>query len=686
MGGGSVIQEKRDFDPSFLPLQSLQQQHSMRPFALPLLLAMLVFTAHIYAALTPANSLMNWFPSDDAFYYFQTARHIAAGDGITFDGLGRDSGFHPLWMAILTPLFISADLDPILPLRGVILLSALISAGTSVMVFYLARRAMREPVAFFLSLFWAFFPYIHNTVVEMGMEAGISALLLTVLLYRTAANKNNLPLTGLIGGLAVLARLDNIFVVGILGVWLVMRPGRARVLLVTDMALIVLSVFASYFLRVGFGPAAAQSAPSAYWMCAAAMALRIGIQFWLGGYAKPPAAHPAWWGWLARIAAGALLASVLLTAVMISLLAAHVIPAFPRKVLIYDGAFSLLAVLLTRLAAHWLDKDAPGWQWSDLQGTFHRTILFFTPLIALLCAYMAFSQWYFGTPMPVSGQVKRWWGMLPNVIYGQPVRDIAGMLGFFAKDSPWGLISQLTAYPIGAGVLLRLGFYGGLVVLVVSLKHHRAPQSGRLALQRLALYPFFLGSLVQIISYTGTGYLHMRSWYWVSDLLMITLLLGLFIDAAWGLAETGLRWQTGRPAWAIFGALSMLMVIYSMVMMVSQMPWYVRTARQTFYLDSIRELEANTDPGARIGSAGGGSVAYFVKNRTIINLDGLMNTTAYFYALQTGQAAAYLSDLGMRYVYTSEYPITSSDPYFQFNGHLKAISRFGGATLFRWQP
>ncbi len=41
---------------------------------------------------------------DDAFYYLTIARHIARGDGVTFDGLQPTDGFQPLWMAILAVL------------------------------------------------------------------------------------------------------------------------------------------------------------------------------------------------------------------------------------------------------------------------------------------------------------------------------------------------------------------------------------------------------------------------------------------------------------------------------------------------------------------------------------------------------------------------------------------------------
>ena len=46
---------------------------------------------------------------DDASYYMTIARNVAAGRGLTFDGIHPTNGFHPLWLVTLVPL---------VPLRG----------------------------------------------------------------------------------------------------------------------------------------------------------------------------------------------------------------------------------------------------------------------------------------------------------------------------------------------------------------------------------------------------------------------------------------------------------------------------------------------------------------------------------------------------------------------------------------
>src|SRR5690242_13259931 len=127
----------------------------MRRIRFEVVLVGLVLLIHLYAALTPADSLMRWFPSDDGFYYFKTAQNITEGHGISFDGLGRDSGFHPLWMALITPLFALARLDLILPLRLLVLLAGVLNAGTAVLLYRLTKRVIPPQAAALVGLFWA---------------------------------------------------------------------------------------------------------------------------------------------------------------------------------------------------------------------------------------------------------------------------------------------------------------------------------------------------------------------------------------------------------------------------------------------------------------------------------------------------------------------------------------------------
>jgi hypothetical protein len=286
--------------------------------------------------------------------------------------------------------------------------------------------------------------------------------------------------------------------------------------------------------------------------------------------------------------------------------------------------------------------------------------------------------------MPVSGQIKRWWGTLPNTVYGHPVETLKGMLGFPLEKGPWELLSKLIAWPQALPEWLRILFYGGIALAILILFWKRS----RSAIHGLALFPLFVGSIVQLISYTGTGYLHMRSWYWASSMMAVTLLLGILLDQLLCRSERfSLRGiPLPRLANTLGLALCAIVVLYGIEEMVRRMPMRLNQRMQGYYLEGIHALEKSTEPGSLIGSTGGGVIAYFIEDRTVVNMDGLMNTAGYFHQLQQGTAAAYLDALGMDYVLANELMITDSDPYFQFKGRLLKMKEIGGAMLFAWQP
>ncbi len=170
-------------------------------------------------------------------------------------------------------------------------------------------------------------------------------------------------------------------------------------------------------------------------------------------------------------------------------------------------------------------------------------------------------------------------------------------------------------------------------------------------------------------------------------LLGASLLVGILADQLLCLAQTASIRGVSMPRLArvLAAVLCAAIAVTGTANMVQSMPAALSPRMSGFYLEGIQELEANTEPGAVIGSNGGGVVAYFIQDRTIVNLDGLMNTVGYFHLLQQGKASQYLDEIRLDYIYTGEYPFTSSDPYFQFKGRFEKLKAFGGSTLFRWK-
>ena len=104
------------------------------------------------------------------------------------------------------------------------------------------------------------------------------------------------------------------------------------------------------------------------------------------------------------------------------------------------------------------------------------------------------------------------------------------------------------------------------------------------------------------------------------------------------------------------------------------------------YMDIVPLLEANTEPGSIIGLTGGGNVGYFIQDRTVINMDGLINSYPYFESLQQHTAGEFLLEQGLDYVLANP-TILGQQPYKgQFDAFLDALeTTYGGKQLMRYR-
>lgn len=161
---------------------------------------------------------------DDAFYYFGVARHIAAGDGSTFNGLDPTNGYHPLWLLTLVPVFSLADSHT--ALIAVTFVSFAILVGAARQIDRIGALTAR-PV---LTLAWATPLLVTGTAGPSfffsGMETGLLLLgLLWLAATWLASDGFTAPwygvsaalATGSLMALTVLARLDAVFAMALLG-------------------------------------------------------------------------------------------------------------------------------------------------------------------------------------------------------------------------------------------------------------------------------------------------------------------------------------------------------------------------------------------------------------------------------------------------------------------------------------
>jgi hypothetical protein len=652
---------------------------------------------------------MNWYSTDDAFYYFKTAQNVSEGYGLTFDRIGRASGFHPLWMMVCIPVFSLARFNLMLPLRVLVLVTGLLNAGTGIFLYRMTRKVISEAAAIVTAMLWLLTPSIQGVTSRLGMESTISAFFIVFLFFLVSGykadeegtlwekTKNVLPI-GLVAALTILSRLDNIFLVGMAGIWLVFRRSKLHGLLLADISVFYLAPVAAAFWRLKPGAEYYEYAVSVYIVLGLSILIKP-IVFEILGVYRERGDVPVW-TLILRLAAGSLMAGLLALGLLIGLTSAGVIPGFPRTIPLIDVILTFTVLLVVHvvdwLHAHHSNRTGESISLRCWSKWLPEGLGYGLPIAVLMGLYFIFNIFYFGTPAPVSGQIKQWWGSLPNTVYGLPNEVWEGFIGFPEKErGPWNPVQSLintrienAAESAGKTVFdepyysqknFSWAFFFTLVgILVVAYRKKIG-----LTIFRLAIPALVMGCMCQIASYMGTSYVNTRPWYWTQEMVLLALCGGVLFECFLSLLTWVRVTKNVQQTVVVFFLLFLL--YYYVIDLVNFVPYSVRPEREKLYLAGVEGLEKVTPPGAIIGSTGGGVVAYFIKGRTIINLDGLMNTTEYFHLLKEGRATEYMDAVGMDYLYSNKYMITNSDPYMgMFKNKLEFIQDVWGSGLYRY--
>jgi hypothetical protein len=666
-------------------------------FELGLVITTLV--AHIYVALSPNRTVLNWYLNDDAFYYFKVASNISSGLGITFDGINVTNGFHPLWMLVNVPIFWFAKFDSFLPLRALIMVSALLSAGTGVLIFRFLRRVIQPEVAATIAVIWVFLPSIHSAVVANGLENNISAFMIILLLYTAAgmdsakSSHKRLVILGTLAGLTALARLDNIFIVSLVGLWIILKETSTslRNVVPVDFGLIFIAGLLTYYFVFSTGPVYFKGAGTLpYFICLAFITKPISLAI-ARLYTFEPDRFSI--GLIARCFFAALASSLIigLGFVLLRFGQDHLM-----RLLFVDGLITFMGILGIRAILGFLYRKpeqplhaipslfSAGFWWQVVP----RMLRYYLPLIILMTIYLVWNYSYAGTALPVSGQIKRWWGELPHSFYGVPTigerellgLDKAGGWSFFL--TPIWSLNRLLDNELKPEQLhyVILGYTGIVVVIWLLMLLARRTWFAKAA-DGLLLLPWFAALYAHIFSYTATSYVHLREWYWVSEMLFVVVGLGLALDLLFlRLQEFKLDARIWRLAlvflcaWVLLSFSSLLGHRYS-----------YRPFPDDENMVLTQFIEDNTQPGALVGMPGGGTTAYFLHGRTIVNIDGLINSAEYFEMMRSGKGAQFLDRLGLDYVCCSELALKHTDPYKNMlEDHLDPLVKKNELTLYRF--
>ena len=162
---------------------------------------------------------------DDAFYYFEIAKNLAAGEFSTFDGgITRTNGYHPVWLLLITPFYWIFDMES--ALFGIKALEIMLIAG-GVCLLAVGVRLAKLPWI----LLFAVLPGLYcQEGMLMGMEAAagaffLGATLLAAVLFARDADRWR----GLLAGIAFAlpwVRLEYVAIALFVTAGLALMPGH----------------------------------------------------------------------------------------------------------------------------------------------------------------------------------------------------------------------------------------------------------------------------------------------------------------------------------------------------------------------------------------------------------------------------------------------------------------------------
>ncbi len=191
--------------------------------------ALVAFALASYRVVTSDLDVLLKMVPDDAFYYLQIARNLAASGRSTFDGVAPTNGYHPLWMAILTVVAAVVD-DKTTLLRCAVALSLTLHATVACLVALAIRRLVDDAWGALAAVCWLVNPLafaIAITATEAEVYAVMAvAVLLAHLALATRLDRRELPpLSQFLRyggslGLLCLARTEGGIIAVVAVVWL----------------------------------------------------------------------------------------------------------------------------------------------------------------------------------------------------------------------------------------------------------------------------------------------------------------------------------------------------------------------------------------------------------------------------------------------------------------------------------
>lgn len=197
----------------------MKQFWRVRPTLVLAVIVVLAFAWRAVFIYRPIDWITNFWLFEDFGYSLKIARNIALGAGETFDGVVFTSGYQPLYVWLMVPVFRLFPNNLITPVYIAETLLAICNCATAIFAYLIVSRVTKRPWrGVVVAALWAFNLAVARNG-SLGLETGLSTMMVAATMTyvvsidsRRLAARNAFVLGALLG-LSFLARVDAAFLV-----------------------------------------------------------------------------------------------------------------------------------------------------------------------------------------------------------------------------------------------------------------------------------------------------------------------------------------------------------------------------------------------------------------------------------------------------------------------------------------
>jgi hypothetical protein len=267
-----------------------------------------------------------------------------------------------------------------------------------------------------------------------------------------------------------------------------------------------------------------------------------------------------------------------------------------------------------------------------------------------LVMYLLYNQHFFGTVVPVSGQIKSYWSAARFSQIGghHPLRDA---IAYFMRER------RLVAATLACLLLVAFSWS--------KPRYRKATYRVNHAVDVffLSLACFFASRLLYSICFLHIDY--DEPWYYVPGMLLLVLSAPLVVSRVFLLVRLTSDSVTYVGIKETATALAVLLLVVAMVEPFQEFGAWRRGWRsnwQAASFDGTQWMNEHLPKGSVIGSSDSGIVAYFSKY-PVVNLDGLVNSRQFLSAVRGQAVEAWIKQEDIHYLANSMWTNMSGCRY-----------------------